>query len=137
MFYVVLLCMFIIWLIFRKKKAKSTTKGIATGEYVELEVVGESFDNEDGTSRQAILARCQEGDYIELRRQPKNKYDKNAIGVFTELGQIGHVSRELAKGLAPIMNRGVTFEGRIKRILGGTKNKPSYGCIIEIEDKDV
>lgn len=58
-----------------------------------LSVVGESFENDDGTSRQEIIAQLDEGDPIELRPEPKNPYDPNAIAVFSRRGQIGYIGR--------------------------------------------
>lgn len=58
------------------------------------EVVGESFANADGTSRQAIIARIGVGDPIALRPEPDNPHDARAVAVHHRLGQIGYISRE-------------------------------------------
>lgn len=69
----------------------------------ELEVVGVTYDNEDGTSRQEILAKCQEDDDIELKRAPMEKYP-NAIQVWTKHGCIGYISEKDNKKLAKYMD---------------------------------
>ena len=51
---------------------------------VRLKVVGVTFTNEDGTSRQSIIKELKQSDTITLRREPTNKFDTNAIAVFTE-----------------------------------------------------
>ena len=56
-------------------------------------VVGESFANADGSSRQAILPRCRVGDRVALEREADNPYDGNAVRVATEHGCIGMVGR--------------------------------------------
>jgi hypothetical protein len=40
-----------------------------------------------------------------LVREPRNEYDANAIGVWVDDEQIGHVNREDAVGLAPLIDR--------------------------------
>lgn len=56
-------------------------------------VVGESFDNRDGSSRQAILRRCRPGDRVSLDREFDNPHDENAVAVVTEHGCIGMIGR--------------------------------------------
>jgi len=53
---------------------------------------------------------------VVLRRQPTNMYDRNAIQVLNIRGeQIGHVPREMASLLAPVMDR---FDGTELRVEG-------------------
>jgi hypothetical protein len=76
------------------------------GRTYTLAVVGVSHKNEDGTDRQAIIKRCRAGDPLELRREPENRYDPNAIAVLLEDGrQIGYLSRENAEWVAEVMDR--------------------------------
>ena len=43
---------------------------------------------------------------LEFRREPKNKYDTNAIAVHNSAGDmVGHVPREIAATMAPLMDR--------------------------------
>lgn len=100
----------------------------------ELRVVGVSFDNDNGTSRQEILAQCQSGDTVTLKRSHSKKYP-NAIEVWTKHGQIGHVSSDVAERLAPDMDSGLKVEAEIKRVTGGTEDKPTRGCIIKVMEK--
>lgn len=50
---------------------------------------------------------------VALEREPHNKYDRNAIKVVNVVRQqVGHIKRELASALAPIMDSGwVRLEG--------------------------
>lgn len=59
-----------------------------------VEVVGESFENDDGSSRQAIIQRLRAGDAVELRLEPDNRFDRRAIAVHSARGQIGYISRD-------------------------------------------
>lgn len=59
-------------------------------------VVGVTFNNDDGTSRQAIIASCKPGEDIILKPVPTKEYP-DAIGVFNKKGQqLGHLGAELA-----------------------------------------
>lgn len=62
-------------------------------------VVGESFDNPDGVSRQTVLAGAKVGSLVWLVPEPTNAYDPNAIAVYVEDGsggtrQIGYLPRD-------------------------------------------
>ena len=60
-------------------------------------VVGESFRNEDGSDRQAIIPRCRVGERLTLKHEPDNPHDINAIRVLRHTGeQIGYLGREFA-----------------------------------------
>jgi hypothetical protein len=57
-------------------------------------IVGESFANEDGSSRQAEIKRCSAGEPVSLERDPQNRYDAKCIKVVSVRGrQIGNMSR--------------------------------------------
>lgn len=66
----------------------------ASEKGIKISVVGESFENDDGSDRQDIIERLKVGDEIELRNEPDNLYDKNAIAVFSRHGQIGYIGRD-------------------------------------------
>ncbi|NMC30717.1 MAG: hypothetical protein GYA45_11675 [Pelolinea sp.] len=109
---------------------------------IEAQIVGESYDNEDGTSRQAEIKNfCKPGIPVKLIREPNNKYDKKAIGVWVRGKgflskehdhQVGYLNKEQAAEFAPILDAGHTVEAAVKKVVGGTADKPHYGLIIEI-----
>lgn len=87
-------------------------------------VAGISFENKDGSSRQANARRVRKGDPLQLRREPENPYDAHAIAVeFVETGgtalQLGYVPRALASVLAPMVDAGATLEASVIRAGGG------------------
>lgn len=55
------------------------------------------------------LVRPVPGDRFQLIRQPKNPHDRNAVEVWFRDGrlQLGHLPRELAAEIAPLMDRGI------------------------------
>ena len=77
---------------------------------INLHVVGVTFDNEDGTSRQQILETVKKEDILKLQREPSNIYDINAIKVMTEDNrQIGYIGKQYAEILSPMMDMGKGF----------------------------
>lgn len=82
-----------------------------------ISVSGESFTNEDGTSRQAELARCLRGEEVRLERDPRNRHDANCIKVISARGiQVGNIARKHAEWLAEMIDSGGYCEALI---LGG------------------
>jgi hypothetical protein len=78
---------------------------------VKLKVVGVTFTNEDGTSRQSIIREIIADDTITLRREPTNKFDTNAVAVFVDgEGQVGYIGKDYSSILAPMMDAGTQFE---------------------------
>ncbi|MDO7843483.1 HIRAN domain-containing protein [Sphingomonas immobilis] len=64
-----------------------------------LAVVGLDHANSDKSrsNRRFEVALCAPGDPVELRREPKNKADRNAVAVFSERGiQLGYLTAERA-----------------------------------------
>ena len=83
--------------------------------------------------RQEEIGGCREGENLILRREPKNRYDANAVAVLRENGnQIGYLSRDDAEWVARIMDDGNEVEARIKWVTGGTQDKAFYDVVIDI-----
>ena len=99
-----------------------------------IKVVGESFDNEDGTSRQKIIKRTNIGDPVSLIREPDNRYDKNAVGVHViGKGQIGYVSRENAEWIADVLDSGKDVSTKIKYIRKtGRLFERKFGVVVDM-----
>lgn len=59
-----------------------------------IAIVGESFANDDGSSRQNEIARCRVGEPVELERDPGNPHDSLCVRVLSARGvQIGNIGR--------------------------------------------
>ncbi|GEM_PF-2412672 len=94
----------------------------------ELGVAGESFDNDDGSSRQEILRRCTLGEPIYLIHQP-HPQDKNAVKVCRANGeQIGWIRKEQSSEFANILKRGDPVDAEISKLLGGYP----INCVLKI-----
>ena len=58
-----------------------------------LAVVGISHPNANGSNRRFEAMLCVPGESVELRPEPKNKHDSNAVAVFSARGvQIGYLT---------------------------------------------
>lgn len=103
-------------------------------------VVGVSFYNSNGQSRQELLHRLDGYKHNEVRltavREPKNIYDSNAIRIdaqtlhndtYSKTVTIGYVNKLLAKTLSPLVDNNITlilfFTG-----INRHPNKPLIGC---------
>ena len=56
--------------------------------------------------RREQVSKCYEGQPVTLIREPSNPHDKNAIRVYAGGGQLGFISRDEAKTMAPFIDRG-------------------------------
>lgn len=87
------------------------------GESVLMTAVGERFANADGSSRQAELGRCREGDPVLLRREPDNPADLMAVAVYTERDvRVGYLRRAHAEWIAPIIDAGTRVTASIASV---------------------
>lgn len=80
-------------------------------------VVGVSHANEDGTSRQRIIARCSQWEVLKLRHECDNPIDRNAVAVLRANGeQLGYLDRDLAEEIAKRLESGWRYFPMIKEI---------------------
>lgn len=130
-FYPVGIVYFIVWLCKRNKDGASAidpSKQNVIRDF-NTKVVGVTFGNGDGSSRQAIIKNSKAGDDIILKPVPTVEYP-DAIGVFNKNGQqLGHISAELA---AEMKNKYSTnpMSVTINSITGG--GDKNYGCNLHI-----
>lgn len=92
---------------------------------MEFKVVGVSFEN-----RQDILGQLYQVAHdrqaqqrltcIELRPEPENQHDPNAVAVWCEFGKLGYIARDCTHLVDPGQNRvsGLRFLGSPTSILG-------------------
>lgn len=78
---------------------------------VKLKVVGVTFEG-----RQEIIKQLNKSDIITLRREPTNKFDTNAIAVWSEKGQVGYIGKDYSSILAPMMDAGTQLEATIATV---------------------
>ena len=78
-----------------------------------LAVVGLDFANPDksNSDRRFEMALCAPGEAVELRPEPRNRADRNAVAVFSLRGiQLGYLTAERAPWIGRKINDGETFE---------------------------
>ncbi len=116
-----------------------------TGKYnrkFKTKVVGVTFDNLDGSSRQAAISRVKPENRLQLAWNPSDPHDSNAILVFGKGTMshlegdtcIGHLKADLAADVVDWINSDdiVGIYAEVSKILGGTEESPTYGCLIEL-----
>lgn len=97
-----------------------------------LKVVGVTFPNPNGSSRQDAIMLTRLNSPVVLKREPNNEYDPNAIAVFVGilkavelreeieinvyLEQVGFLAGEDAKNIAVLMDSGVQFDAKVEQI---------------------
>lgn len=87
-----------------------------------------------GTTYRGILPwdDMKAGDALDMVREPDNQVDRNAIKLMWNKDvHIGYIGTDLAQTLAPMMDNGTEFVGRISAITGGT-GTDNHGCNIDI-----
>lgn len=91
-----------------------------------LAVVGADHPNPKGPTRRFGISLCRPGDSIELRREPKNPSDENAVAVFDSRGiQIGYLTAERAPWIS-----GMIVNGR--EICAVFQEATSWGALIRV-----
>ena len=98
-----------------------------SGSLICTKVAGVTFNN-----RQAVVARLHAGELIQLRREPDNLYDRNAIRVERLDGQqIGYLDRSMAARLAPFFDaHSKPVRGKVHSLTGSGQNGYNLGVII-------
>lgn len=96
-----------------------------------VQVAGVTHVNDDGVSRQEILARMQRWETIDLVRDLKNKHDDYAVGVYGGMGQIGYIKQPDNRHFARLIDKGCTTLARMSSLHGGKGGK-NCGCALEV-----
>lgn len=101
--------------------------GIGERESFPTKVMGVSFEG-----RQDLVAGLLPGQELELKRQPENPHDTNAVAVFFGILHLGFLRKQIAKHLAPLIDGGIRYRARIEHITGGRDGK-NFGVNIRVE----
>jgi hypothetical protein len=98
-----------------------------------LPACGEWYDNEDGTSRQAELAKCVPGDPLDLVREPDNPHDPRAVAVFTaNRVRVGYLRRDRAVWIGSKIDRGYDVRAIVERVKGSHLPNATLGLVMRI-----
>ena len=100
--------------------------GIGDRDSFVTKIVGVSFEG-----RQNMVAGLKPGQELELRRQPDNPVDPNAVAAWFGTFHIGFLRKEIARHVAPVMDSGVMYRARIEHVTGG--GNKNYGINVVVE----
>lgn len=91
-----------------------------------LRVVGAEHPNLDGGNRRTEIIFCDPGEFIELRLEPKNPADPNAVAVYSARGfQIGYLQADRAPWIGGFMRQ----EREIRAIF---QSVAPWGAVIRV-----
>lgn len=111
-----------------KKQVPKIKKGTVVRDF-NTKVVGVTFGNDNGSSRQAIIRTLKPGDVLVAKPVPTPEYP-DAIGVFTKRGkQLGHLSASVAAEISRDYPNN-PIKVTVNNITGG--GNYNYGCNINI-----
>ena len=110
---------------------------ILSGSF-ETKVVGVSHTNSDGSHRQEVIrAHCKAGTQVILLPEPDNFVDASAIRVCLSVReverQIGYLKADIAAIVADGIESNVYPYATVVTVVGGTRDRPTRGVILEIE----
>lgn len=98
-----------------------------------LPAVGERFENEDGSSRQAELAQCRPGEAVRLVREPENPHDHMAVAVVSCRGiRVGYLKRDRAVWIGSKIDRGYEVRAIVERVKGSHLPEAVLGLVMRV-----
>lgn len=98
-----------------------------------LPAIGERHDNEDSTSRQEELARCEPGEAVRLVREPENPHDRMAVAVFSCRGiKVGYLKRDRAAWIGSKIDRGYDVRAIVERVKGSHLDGATLGLVMRV-----
>ena len=100
----------------------------------DIPVVGVTFNNPDGVSRQKILRHMKRWETVDIVREPNNEHSSNAIAVVGGMGNIGHIGREYERYFSSLIDSGATVFAKLSAIYGGNDGK-NFGAKVELHFK--
>jgi hypothetical protein len=107
-------------------------RGNYRDDIIHTKVAGVTFQNDDGTSRQAIVKSLRPGEQLFLRHVPIPGHPE-AMQVITYKGQqVGHLPSGMGKNALKWFKE-YTVYVYVTEITGGTQDKPTRGCNIVLQ----
>ncbi len=88
-------------------------------------VAGISFGD-----RSLWLGNVTPGDAMELRPEPENPYDPNAIAVYFQDRQLGYLKSGLARHIAESVRQGTTYGAYAAQVTGGHRENKGLNLVI-------
>ena len=111
-----------------------------TGFFTKL--VGVTFDNNNGSSRQQFLEELYESfdidskTFLTAKRDLDNPYDDKAVAIYDLQGrQLGYLSRKVNETVAPWMDDGFTLLVEVVNVTGGDDSHWGLNIWVEKQKK--
>lgn len=101
-----------------------------------LRVVGVSFVPDYPANLYLLIEARQElmGDVpVRLVRNPDNKFDSNAVEVRWGSEMLGHLSRDVAARVAPLLDNGADYDASVYQVLVNPENPEHPGLDILVD----
>lgn len=118
--------------IYEQIKNKKNKKGTNKSDIKIIRIAGVTFNNDDGTSRQKILAKCLANGKTKAKFIKYNFDGEKAIRVITEYGQIGNIPREEIQNILSKVELMEDIEMDIKTFRDDNSKK-TFFCDIAIK----
>ncbi len=111
-------------------RSNADKKDIDYDDEIHLDVVGESFDNDDGTSRQEIIEKhVKVGTPVEFRFYAFK--GQPACAVLVDGKQIGNIAKKEVKSLRDILSSASAVDARVDSV-GVSRQSGLYGVSLMI-----
>lgn len=96
-----------------------------------VKIVGVSFNNPDGVSRQKILSHMKKWEVVDIVQEPDNQHDPKAVAIIGGMGTIGYLEKEHSIIVSSMMTEGATVLAKLSGLYGGDDGK-KYGAALEL-----
>jgi len=93
--------------------------------------MGASVRCVENGSGPGAAARLSSGDPVQLERDHDGAYDRNAIAAYADGSLIGHVERDVAGYLAPLIDCGARIGARVDGAAGGSSGPGSVKITLQ------
>lgn len=93
-------------------------------------VAGTEDDNEEGSSRQLAVSKCDMNTVLALVRNRGNEHDPNSVRVITDRGCVGYLKPDVAQEIATEIDNGRHWIGLVKEVTGLSLMRPPFGLKI-------
>jgi len=93
-------------------------------------LAGVSHKNANGTSRQKNISKIVDGDSLELRPEPDNPHDDEAIAVYHSGRQIGYLGAQVAHQIATQSRTGWRFDAFVAGVTGGSGKTRGVNIVV-------
>ena len=95
-------------------------------------IAGVSYPNDDGSSRQKIIKNCIIGEALFLEHAPFPGHPEATKVLDEDRQQLGWLKTNVAHEYSILLEEGKKVVARVANLTGGTRDRETIGCNIEI-----